>query len=25
LERSGFSVIDVFFRWYNWGGIIAIK
>ena len=25
LERSGFSTVDVFFRWYNWGGFIAIK
>lgn len=24
-ERSGFSMTDVFFRWYNWAGIIAIK
>lgn len=25
LERCGFHTVDVFFRWYNWGGFIAIK
>ena len=25
LERSGFSVIEVFFRWYNFAGLIAVK
>jgi tRNA (cmo5U34)-methyltransferase len=25
LTRAGFSVADVFFRWYNWCGFIAAK
>lgn len=25
LRQTGFSVIDVFFRWYNFAGLIAIK
>lgn len=25
LQRNGFPVVDVFFRWYNWCGIIAVK
>lgn len=25
LARAGFRMIDVFFKWYNFGGIIAIK
>jgi tRNA (cmo5U34)-methyltransferase len=25
LEKVGFSLIDVFFRWYNFAGLIAIK
>ena len=25
LRRNGFQSIDVFFRWYNWAGFIAIK
>lgn len=25
MERSGFSSIDIFFKWFNWAGIIAVK
>jgi len=25
LERSGFSDVDVFFKWYNFAGLIAVK
>lgn len=25
LSRNGFSLVDIFFRWYNWAGFIAIK
>jgi len=25
LARNGFEVVDVFFRWYNWAGFLAIK
>lgn len=25
LTRNGFDVVDVFFRWYNWAGFLAIK
>jgi tRNA (cmo5U34)-methyltransferase len=25
LQRNGFGVVDVFFRWYNWAGFIAVK
>jgi tRNA (cmo5U34)-methyltransferase len=25
LQQAGFSLIDVFFRWYNFAGLIAIK
>ena len=25
LKRSGFKSIDIFFKWFNWSGIIAVK
>ena len=25
LERCGFKTIDIFFRWCNWAGIVAVK
>jgi len=25
LERNGFQTRDVFFRWYNWAGFLAVK
>jgi tRNA (cmo5U34)-methyltransferase len=25
IERAGFSEVDVFFKWYNFAGIIAVK
>jgi tRNA (cmo5U34)-methyltransferase len=25
LERNGFEATDVFFRWYNWAGYLAVK
>jgi len=25
LERSGFDSIDIFFKWFNWAGIVAVK
>ena len=25
LARNGFQVLDVFFRWYNWAGFLAVK
>jgi len=25
LKRNGFGIVDVFFRWYNWAGFIAVK
>lgn len=25
LSRNGFEVVDIFFRWYNWAGYLAIK
>lgn len=25
LQRNGFGIVDVFFRWYNWAGFIAVK
>jgi len=25
LKRSGFQTVDVFFRWFNWAGFLAIK
>jgi len=25
LSRNGFEIVDVFFRWYNWAGFLAIK
>ena len=25
LERSGFSAIEMFFRWYNFAGLVAVK
>ena len=25
LKNSGFSSVDVFFKWFNWCGIVAIK
>lgn len=25
LKRNGFEIADVFFRWYNWAGFLAIK
>lgn len=25
LQESGFSLVDIFFRWYNFAGLIAIK
>ena len=25
LKRTGFSTSDIFFKWYNWAGIIAVK
>jgi len=25
LRRNGFEIVDVFFRWYNWAGFLAIK
>lgn len=25
LKRTGFSSNDIFFKWYNWAGIIAVK
>lgn len=25
LKRNGFSMVDTFFRWYNWAGFLAIK
>ncbi len=25
LERNGFEAKDVFFRWYNWAGFLAVK
>jgi len=25
LQRVGFHTMDVFFRWYNWGGVLAVK
>lgn len=24
-QRNGFATVDVFFRWYNWAGFVAIK
>jgi tRNA (cmo5U34)-methyltransferase len=25
LKRNGFTMVDTFFRWYNWAGFLAIK
>lgn len=25
LRRNGFQILDVFFRWYNWAGFLAVK
>lgn len=25
LQRSGFKSVDIFFKWFNWSGIIAVK
>lgn len=25
LQRNGFPLVDVFFRWFNWSGLIAVK
>jgi tRNA (cmo5U34)-methyltransferase len=25
LKENGFSTVDVFFKWYNWAGVIAVK
>ena len=25
LQRNGFEMTDVFFRWYNWAGFLAVK
>lgn len=25
LQRNGFSTVDLFFRWFNWSGLIAVK
>ncbi len=25
LKRSGFKSVDIFFKWFNWSGIIAVK
>lgn len=25
LQRNGFRLVDVFFRWFNWSGILAVK
>ena len=25
LERSGFKSVDIFFKWFNWAGIVAVK
>lgn len=25
LQRNGFQLVDVFFRWFNWSGILAVK
>lgn len=25
LEENGFATADVFFRWYNWAGLLAVK
>lgn len=25
MKRNGFTTADVFFRWYNWSGLIAVK
>ncbi len=25
LRRNGFEIVDVFFRWYNWAGFLAVK
>lgn len=25
LRRAGFTLVDTFFRWYNWAGVIAVK